>query len=864
MRAPLPYGLFVTGGQATDDDLAQADALAREVTNMRTAGALVAHRMRRELPGGGEVEAVYAGGTFRVYISKDDAPDGKREESEVSLDVPLLFSGVVTRALVRSGEGVEMRITTGSRRRIAGYGGSDAYPPERVELQRFRIGYHTMVQEFEPKNPGVLMHTQYVQQRPGWYSGAMAEVMQIVGGYGRQDFDKLPRTPVEQARYRLPDEVRRKIAERLQGRMAPGYTGAPPKDGKFQFDYKHHNTHGVLFGEDGMPWLLQIDRRGVWAMPLPLAPATTTPEFRAHIEAVGDEEVEAVLDRFGGMPSGEGFPRETKTFEAWRRAGVIVRLGSTGEFYSHIAYTTACGWSFNSAGTEGFNTCYSYDDKGIARGLAFKMRASMGALPDRGYLPPTPPVKGVERERGQVYLTQLLGALSDTPQHNAIRYKLRRADEGQIMNRARRQKFVAEEEVAYWDALEMTPIASGSANVTKVGDGALYHPAKFRFQPQIKFPDPAIGGCISFDFTPAEPVAANKRPRCDTIMFGYYVRDQLKVVKYFLDTSQFTQEEENNFDECMQVGSWEQTIHTGQSSLHGHFYSTDLDAREAFAPTTTHTKIVGTDLGYDHTPRFSFDHFFSSVGSIWRRRYFQHETESNTTQDRARTIAVCVPYFARNGVFNAQRTSTTGESTSKGRELHYTTDPNSYRYYTYDFLWAWVGGSTHGNMANAAGASPSPKDGNPVWVLGYNYYPGPCTDFADQGDWMGSLPQDYTWLIHPNKNEWRFSGGGGAPAVREFSDTAHKPGKTEGLLHLSFTDRLHEVNKNPRNGFFTVSPSEFNDVFYTDAIKSEVGEAEYASCAEVNPESPTQRTRWGFTRLADHKSAHHFIGVIHE
>ena len=61
-----------------------------------------------------------------------------------------------------------------------------------------------------------------------------------------------------------------------------------------------------------------------------------------------------------------------------------------------------------------------------------------------------------------------------------------------------------------------------------------------------------------------------------------------------------------------------------------------------------------------------------------------------------------------------------------------------------------------------------------------------------------------------------------------------------------------------------MSPGEYGDVFYTDAIKNAAGDAEYANCSEADEHSPGQRKRWGFTRLADHKSAHHFIGVIHE
>ena len=64
---------------------------------------------------------------------------------------------------------------------------------------------------------------------------------------------------------------------------------------------------------------------------------------------VGDQEILAILDRFGAMPSGESFPTISGAFEAWRRAGVIIKLCAADEFYTHTAYSTACGWSFNDA-----------------------------------------------------------------------------------------------------------------------------------------------------------------------------------------------------------------------------------------------------------------------------------------------------------------------------------------------------------------------------------------------------------------------------------------------------------------------------------------------------------------------------------
>ena len=81
---------------------------------------------------------------------------------------------------------------------------------------------------------------------------------------------------------------------------------------------------------------------------------------------------------------------------------------------------------------------------------------------------------------------------------------------------------------------------------------------------------------------------------------------------------------------------------------------------------------------------------------------------------------------------------------------------------------------------------------------------------------------------------------------------------------LSINAQPAQVNKNPSSGYFIASPNEFGDFFYADAIKNTAGNAVYANCSESDPEAPKQRKRFGFTRLADHESAHHFIGVINE
>jgi hypothetical protein len=157
-----------------------------------------------------------------------------------------------------------------------------------------------------------------------------------------------------------------------------------------------------------------------------------------------------------------------------------------------------------------------------------------------------------------------------------------------------------------------------------------------------------------------------------------------------------------------------------------------------------------------------------------------------------------------------------------------------------------------------------PKDGNPVWVVQENYEPGACSDFADQGPWIPGLPADYTWLIHPNRGEWRHSGGGGAPSIVEYSNSSQQPTKTDGTLSVSILDVPGRVHKTPSNMYFLGSPDDIVGVFYRDATRVVAGETVYANVSEADPEAPAQRKRFGGCSLVDHKAATHFIGVINE
>ena len=864
MHQPRPHGTFGADA-ATEEDAAAAELLARRVTNFKTVSGLDSFKMTRTLPSGAMAIAVDMGGVFRVIIqTRPQQAPTEETDGLAKTYIPMLFCGVINSGVIRPGDGVRIKLTSETRRRLVSYspGDQQPLPPQSVSLQRFVIEHNGRVSELRPKEPTAYITTQYSNQRPTWYSGAMAEVMQIVGGYGRQTLKDLPDNKIERARLMLPAQVAQKIEAELGNTRLPGYLGLPPKSGEFQYDYKYNATNGVGFDGQGKPWLLQVSTRGVYAMPLPTIPATTTKAFRDFIDEVGDDEIRWIINRFGGMPSGESFPLQEKDFESWRRAGVIVKVCDAGDFYNHLAYTSAIGWSFNSKGSEGFNTCYDYEE-GIGFGMSFKLRVGLGATQNEGKLPVAFDLENPEdMQRLNRYLSMLYRQLPDnTARALSIKYKLRRVPVSDVLSRANNS---GPGEVDYWDNLEVTPIATHSGSITEVGRGRLWHGATPRFQPQIKFPEPFLGGCVSHDFGRLEGFAPPADPRCNTVMFGYYIEDSLKVAKYFLDPRGYTRKVEDNYEDCMIVGSWERTVTEGSTELLGHFYTSDFDELEAAAPITTVTTTVGTGLGYDAKPHFAFDHVLAMCGTIWRNRYFQHKVKEATTSGFSKSVAVCIPYLSRNSLLHAHKETTTGGWEIEKLNVYSITDPNTYRYFTYDWVFAWVGGNTAGNVTSIAqtAVNPFPLNGNPVWVVGHNYYPDECSDFADQGDWIGGLPTDYTWLVMPVRGEWRLQGGGGAPTVLPYYRTNAKAGAESGLLQISIQRQPERVHTEPSTGYFTMSPTDSGSVFYADAIRNVAGDAAYASTSEIDPES-AQRKRWGHSMLADHSTPHHFIGVIH-
>ena len=868
MQEPRPYGQF--GKIHSDEDAAAVEALVRSLTNIRRTGGLDSLRMTRTLPGGGMATAIDMGGVLKVIVRQpSDLERPEQTDGLAHLGIPMLFSGVVTQARVRNGEGVGLRITEQTRRRLVGYDPNAREPRKELELQRFVIEYAEQFRHLKPEYTGIYTFTQYDKLRPTWWSGAMAAVMQVVGGYGRQSAEGLPEAEQRQGQLRLPDKYARQVREQLINMRLPGYLGWPDKAGRMRCEYGAAKCHGVSLDSGGNPWLVQISQRGVYVMPLPVVPATTTKAFRDFVTEKDDSELLVLLDRFGGMPTGEGFPEDLQDFEAWRRAGAIIRVCGVADFYQHQAMYEACGFSFNSRGTEAFNTCWSYDSNGLMRVHAYKLRLDLQPAPDQGRIKlqweqPT----GADADRLDAYLARLYGALGDGDARSlAIKYKVRRATLAQLLARAGSTQHARDGDVPYWENLEMDPIAAHGAYLARVGTGPLYWPYKNPMScTRLKFPERTAKGCESF--LHVSPDYQGPAMKCDTVVWGCYVEDQLRVIKYFYDEREFQQDEQSTFEDHMIVGEWTKDVTTGMSGLMGHWYTTDFDDRQEQKPMTTHTQIVGTDMGFGN-PLYTTPPLLSCVGAVSRARYYMHRTKTNTTEGFTVDMAPLVPVLARDCLLYAYKDATVGTTQSETTTQGAVQDPNSYELWCYDSIWHYMGTTRSGNKGE-----PRSKDGVPVYVDTLNYNPGEVSDFADQGNWLGLPPGgflDVTGICGPytSRSSASFAAGGvqiggEAPGFEPFSASSSEENKSSGRLHacLRVAGALRVHTDMPHGWYWGLSPTEQMDYFYRDAVYNVCGQVEYASISETDKQG--LRRRWGASKLADDLSPHHFIGVINE
>lgn len=851
MHSGKPYGLHVVGKQLTPKDEAFISASARKLGNLKDISGVESLRLVYDLPDGGYFIVQDMGGNFRVIAHKPIHDTNVITTNGLATTyIPMLFSSaIIGRTTLNAGVGLSMNISQTTRKRMFNYDGRLA--PKQLTLNRFACEYGPLFQEFIPASPtSELIYTQYGEQRPTWYTGAMAEVMQIVGGYGRQDFQALPDSEIERAVLTLPDDTKELIEQQLGSVRLPAYTGLPNEKGQFQYDYKYLNTNIISFDDNNEPWLIKIDMSGVWAMPLPIVPATSTSAFYNYMQEVGDDEILAILDRFGAMPSGESFPLSASAFQAWVRAGVIIKIGGTADFYENMPYSSAMGWSANTTGTEIVNTCYNLDlATGKLRGKTYKLRLRLTKAKNKGWAGALDySLFGDNAAQINSYFSFVYERIAiDNPINNAIKYKLRVAPPELITERMVGQ--YNESEIDYWNNIELPAIALHNCNVVKIGDGDFYGGR------EVKVPEPFFKTCVSLP-SPL-PIPGNIPTKFDTIVLAYFLGDSLKTVRMFNDPTENYVPTVNNFEDFMYVGSWQETSSSGMAGLQGSVYTSDIDKREMVAPSEYTTTIQGRDLGYSQ-PHHSFDFLFWRTGDFYRFRHYTTQTNTVATYGRTVMPAVAMPYFCRDIIIYAQRNSYDSKVETESLVAGSLRDPNNYRFWT-DAQSLFL----FGNLAVQKG-KPYPVEGRPNWAEILETNPSNEYNWADSGAWLGGLPVDITKMMYQYENViWGKESHPPAPTVNTYSKTTSKNNGSDMMLLCQVFDQVDRVRVGDHNDdYYQLAVGGSDPTFYRDASKVVFGNNKYANISEHNDTG--NRKSWHETQLADSKTAHHFTGVINE
>ncbi len=187
----------------------------------------------------------------------------------------------------------------------------------------------------EPTKQG---DSQYKHICGSMYSGRMAQLVQLLLGYGKM----ATTTP-----YPNKDEI--PILEEESPPYQDILSGV-----RVRYDHRWARCHGIVVAQDDSIWLVEISQvNGVIAMPLPtMSTDVLLPEIR---KLFGD--VLEIKELFGGVPSGGTFPADVvKAIED----GKVIRLApveALGPLYTKISYSRDMGWTFPDDGRVAYNTC---------------------------------------------------------------------------------------------------------------------------------------------------------------------------------------------------------------------------------------------------------------------------------------------------------------------------------------------------------------------------------------------------------------------------------------------------------------------------------------------------------------------------
>jgi hypothetical protein len=470
-----------------------------------------------------------------------------------------------------------------------------AFTPTALAAALFKIGVGSQpvaklavlpwvaFDELQEPNGAPYKYTQYTSLKPAMYSGQMRKCVQLLMGFGRQ-----AKKSIYSTSKKFIDD-----GEDVTD-VASAYERQVIEDGRqVRYDYRFMRTHGLTRASDGTWWLVELGiSRGIVAMPLPLHDLTTKAKFwDDFLDPLNDEAGKEAVGEFGGFPTGEAFPTD---IEPWVRAGKIIRIADTSllsPFYANSFYSSACGWAFNSNGSECHNTAYSFNDAtGIQFGVHWKVNLAINVAA------PVVPPHGASTLKARF-------AFVDDANRDANLYKLDRLTADQIHTIQLELQNGTKAAYHVLDLMLAAPLATGTGTPHQVGKGNLLGKGK-RPPYQIKFAEPLLGYLLSHDMRPARPESGPAAPApvaCDTVMYAFFSDDDLKVCKYFAaaDRKAITSVDSDGWDEeCKYVGTWSRTTKTDVTAPANAFYTNDYDDREEFGASEVVEVITSHDLGF--------------------------------------------------------------------------------------------------------------------------------------------------------------------------------------------------------------------------------------------------------------------------
>lgn len=559
--------------------------------------------------------------------------------------------------------------------------------------------------------------SQYTKLRPTMYSGRMRAVVQLLMGFGQQHRDSIYD--------KAPPTMRRRQPRGKKKAEATTYEKQVARNGRqIRYDWRFVRTHGITTAADGKLWLVEIGlTRGIIAMQLPLHPLTLLPEFRDKLDRLNDSAGLFALDELGGFPTGETFP--AVAMDSWIRAGRVVRLAeedALAHFYRCSDFGDGTGWAFNTLGREAHNTCWEYADDFIQTAYHYAVRISIGSSDQ---IEPAPNAQALKRR-----FDDIRGEDGVRDRYDAVIWKCDRIDDGDIASLLNRSLSDLElfDEV---DAIELDPIASGNASVSLDHQGRLYFKAKY--QPHLKFPNYALGYCLTHSMNP-QLESRSFDGRCDTIVHVWFDGDALKYVKFFSDprpgpTDQVTSDEE----ECMFIGAWSRQEDNGTLAVPAMVYTNDFDDREELPAGRSRSLTTGEDLGYTQVA-VSDDPSFPPHAVLFRSKSFLMCTDRQTWSGLYVKSAVTVPFHDRCAYYY---TVARGHSAySRSYTCGHTGLGDPWSCGTWRNFPGWTGFTSGGLFIPAEHPDGcGPVSARTVREPGATYSGGPCSDFADSGPW---------------------------------------------------------------------------------------------------------------------------------